>query len=101
MEEAREKALQEVTDHYETRLEEKDRQREQVTPDLWDPLSVSESYSLTHTLSFSHCPPSLLFLPPSLYPPSPCHCPPSLLFLPPSLYPPSPCHCPSSPPGVR
>ena len=31
MEEAREKALQEVTDHYETRLEEKDRQREQVT----------------------------------------------------------------------
>ena len=30
MEEAREKALQEVTDHYETRLEEKDRQREQV-----------------------------------------------------------------------
>lgn len=30
MEEAREKALQEVTDHYETKLVEKEQQREQV-----------------------------------------------------------------------
>lgn len=30
MEEAREKALQEVTDHYETKLKEKEQQREQV-----------------------------------------------------------------------
>ena len=30
MEEAREKVLQEVTGHYETKLEEKERQREQV-----------------------------------------------------------------------
>ena len=30
MEEAREKALQEVTDHYEAKLKEKEQQREQV-----------------------------------------------------------------------
>ena len=32
MEEAREKALQEVTDHYETKLVEREQQREQVKP---------------------------------------------------------------------
>ena len=51
MEEAREKALQEVTDHYETKLEEKDRQRDQV---MTSSIYRTHTHSLIHTLTLTH-----------------------------------------------